>query len=505
MLTITVDNRLRIQGERLDEHVVKSLTQEFTYSNPDYWKQRALKFKAKPAPRELTTFQRHGGDAWSVPRGGFRRVLDVLDRHSVPRYVDNRTTDGDDSIGDVPPHRVELWDFQREQFRVARARQNGLIRSPAGSGKSTLLLSLISAVNLPSLVIVADLKLVTQWVERVARELDVPKSWVGVIQGSTRRISPVTIAMMQTLNNCVDDYARTFGFVACDEVHRAAASTLYGVLDKMPARYRIGVSDDERRADKKEFLIYDLFGEVISDADYDELVASGVIVDVDFVVHPTYFDVDWWHTIDESARKMAHQKLMDEMEADNDRNALLTTIAHQYATVEKEPTLVMLDRRDHVRAVSRWLGEAGAKSGFILGGTKDKTESDATVRRLREGELQVAVGTYKAVGTGVDLPALARGVFGTPIANSTNGRSAFKQYRGRASRRGKTKAEIAYLWDVKLFGSKPLANLCRWSKRVKVWWNGQLRPGKEVLKEIRDAEQATERDQWEFYPKPGDV
>jgi hypothetical protein len=151
----------------------------------------------------------------------------------------------------------------------------------------------------------------------------------------------------------------------------------------------------------------------------------------------------------------------------------------------------MTHRREHAQLLDRLITEGGSRCGFVLGGERDKEESDRTCQRLRDREVDAAVGTYQAVGTGIDLPGLSRGVFATPCANGQNGKMQFKQYRGRFARAaaGKRGAAITYLYDRLLFGTGPLRNLCRWSARVTVLWRGEWRPGKEVLKEIEDAEQ----------------
>lgn len=498
VLVITIDNRVRIPEWRSLKQrfpaLCDELEAEFTYSNPDYFRNKHLGIRGKPPPRTIATFTPQAGDAMSFPRGGFSRIRAALKRQGVVFDVDLNVSRGDDSIGVIPEHRVDLRPFQRELSRAGLVKREGLIRSPAGSGKTTVALSLIAQVNLPALVIVSNSNLVTQWTERCVAELGVSRKWCGVIQGSTRRIGPVTIAMMQTLEHCVEDYQHLFGVVLVDEVQRAAASTLYRVVDHMHADYRLGFSDDERRSDGKHFLIHDLFGDIIAEAKHQDLVDDGFIIDPDIICYPTAFDIEWFHMLEPPEQAMAKDKVLQVMTDDQERNDLIAWIASRHHQ-DGQPTLVMSDRREHVLELDRTLGLAGLRTGYILGGTGDKTASADTISRLRSGALDGAVGTYQACGTGVDLPKLARAIFATPIANSSAAGPQFKQFRGRVARPGKDGAEIAYLWDVRLYGSKPLANLCRWSKRVKVWRGGRLVPGRDVLKEIQREEEDRDREQ----------
>ena len=49
-----------------------------------------------------------------------------------------------------------------------------------------------------------------------------------------------------------------------------------GTIDRFTARYRVGVSADERRKDGKEFLIRDLFGGVAVEVPKGEMVDKGI-------------------------------------------------------------------------------------------------------------------------------------------------------------------------------------------------------------------------------------
>lgn len=395
----------------------------------------------------------------------------------------------------------ETYDLEVEDAGAFMA--NGI--AVHNSGKSTALLRLISQLGQRTLVVVWAGGLLRQWVRRVAKELGVPESWVGVVDGKTKRLGPITIGMQRTLLNRVDEYAGEFGLVAADEVHRAAADGLYRLVDAMPAKYRIGVSDDERRRDRKEFLIYDLFGPVVADVDHKMLVDEGYILDVDVRVVPTEFDAPWYRDIDarhdaidgddEQAQKARARlkrekgerfdELLAAMLADERRNALIARLAVDEKRAG-EQVILMSHRIDHVRMYDRLLGELGLRCGFVIGGEENRVEYESTVARLAAGRLDAAVGTYQAIGTGIDLPKVAAGILTTPIANSQDGRSQFKQFRGRFARTadGKDGARLYYPWDVRVYGARPLENLCRWSRRVVVWWHDAWTPGRAVLKEM---------------------
>jgi superfamily II DNA or RNA helicase len=424
-------------------------------------------------------------------------------RHVQFEVEDSRVL-GDPRLRDgIPLHRVKLWPFQERLVDGMVVKQNALVRSSAGSGKTTAALAFIARTNLPTLVVVHNERLLRQWRDRCVAELGVYPSWVGLVQGKHRRIAPVTLGMQQTLWRCASEIAHHFGVVVVDEVHLAAAATFVSAIDRFPAKYRIGVSDDERRRDRKEFLIYDLFGPVAAEAKYEDLVEDGYILDVEIRVVPTEFEAPWWTEHEERIRAAEEagedakatrlrqdqlamfDPLYEAMGKDAERNALAVRLVAAECAEAKQ-ALLMSNRRDHVKVVDAMLNAYGVRSGIVLGGQEDVVESDRSVARLKAGENAAAVGTYQAVGTGVDLPKVEIGVCLTPIANSQDGRSQFKQFRGRFARsaKGKGKPRLYYLWDRALYGDRPVRHLCRWTKSVVVFDRGQWRPGREYLKEI---------------------
>jgi len=302
-----------------------------------------------------------------------------------------------------------------------------------------------------------------QWVERVQNELGLDPRWIGKVKGGVRTYGPVTIGMQQTiakmrergkLPDRHDDFFERWGLVGCDEVHRFAAKTFFDAVDPFTAKYRIGVSDDERRADRKDFMIGDLFGGVAAEVTKEELVGKGRILDVAMRIVPT----GWRPTSknaeaaeivgeDDVDRSDTHA-LLAEMGGDDVRNAIVVEHAARYVQ-EGHQVLVFTLRREHVLRLAQLLGSRGLVAGLLVGGADYQVEFRDALARLKSGEMRVAVGMVQAVGTGIDLPALARGVVGMPIAGN---KSLLRQVSGRICRASSGKsAEIAYLYDEEVF------------------------------------------------------
>lgn len=498
-ITVVVDSRLRMRASDLEAEVVERLREDFTHTNP----QRIMLERMgvhpnalRKEPLEIPTW-RLDGDDFSIPRGGVGRMREAFADHGVRyRVIDNRT-EGNGPKG-IPEHRLTLRDFQEEMVEAGMRIENALLRAPTGSGKTTAALALAASIDLPTLVIVWTGNLFDQWVRRASVELGIPKGEVGIIRGAKRVVKPITIAMQQTLVNCAGDYADAFGAVICDEVQRFAARTFMAVIDRFPARYRIGISADERRKDRKEFLLYDVFGDIAVDVKQSDLIERGFVHDVAVDIVPTDFDAPWHaelfkHDDDPSrakvrARLQAFNRIVEDMAVDADRNALAVRMAVEYVK-RGERVVIMSHRREHCMTLDADVSALGFKCGRMLGTDEDGPEFEATREGLATGDLRVATGTFQAIGTGLDMPSVSVGVVATPIANSRDGRSFFGQVRGRFCRTsddGKTGARLVYLWDRKVYGLKPVENLCRWNRTVRVFDGGMMADAREFLKRERN-------------------
>lgn len=506
----------------LSRAVADRLRLEFTHPNPEARKAKNLKAlvdrlrtskrsedrrklgrfigmlkAAEKASPVIATWRDEGGYL-TLPRGGMARVRAVLlDADVHLRIVDERV-EGDGMIDVAPLEQdVELWDFQEEMRDAGLVRENCLWRSPTGSGKTTAGIAFAAACEVPVLVVVWRGSLFDQWVKRCKKELGLEGDEIGAIRGQVRRLRQVTIGMQQTLVHCVDEIAPHFGCVICDEVDRFAAKTFLAVVDRLPARYRIGCAADERRKDGKQFLIYDVFGGVVAEVKRDELVRRKVVLDVEVRLVPTTFAPSWYLALPEQERPHAHNELLEAMTTDAERNALVTRLALDDVDAG-EQVLAFSHRVEHCRQVEADVRALHVKrhgtarpataTGLLIGGAENESEFQRVVAGLESREVVFAAGTYQAIGYGLDLPSVARGVATTPIHND---RTGFNQVRGRLCRTSaatnKTEARLYYPWDVAIFGRRPLENLLRWNRRVFVFDQGGWVEGRTYLARMTDA------------------
>lgn len=476
MVRLVVDNRVRIvEGLKLDEDLLSELKRPFVRANPEFGMKSRLGISTWGLSREYITWKAEGADL-TFPRGGIGRVTQVLrDCGEDVDVFDGRQYG---SEYDAPAHRVNAYPFQHDIIEAALDMEQCLFRAPTGSGKTSVLIGIASRVRVPTLIIVHSQALLNQWTDRIVAELGLKRSQVGVVQGSKFNLRPITVTIQKTMARVAEESKEVrdyFGCIIADEVHLFAASTFFACVDPFPARYRIGASADHRRKDRKEFLIHDLFGDVAKEVTRNELIKSGHILDVEIRVVPTDFVAPWYGLADEEdkndTREIDFTRLVKEMVDDPERNfSVATWVRAEIARGEQ--VLVMAHEREHCMKLGQLLLGMGIKTGYLLGGAESSKEFEASLKGLKSGELRVGVGTYSAIGTGIDLPRIGAIIAVTPVSGNEQN---FGQIRGRACRiaEGKKNARLYVLWDQHVYPNH-LKNLIRWNKVVLVRDPGSL-------------------------------
>lgn len=481
MHTITVDSRVRIPLKGLDRDIALRLRKCTTHSNPEFSKQRAMGRFYTKVPAEIVTW-RVEGDALTLPSGAMGRMRAIFKEAQVAISVVDARTEGAVFSQRKPLTYCghALRPYQTDMIEKAFKRERCVIRAATGSGKTTAAFALAAKVGLNCLVVLPNAKLLKQWLKRAKKDLGLDPHQVGIIRGAKRTLRPITLATQQTLwsREVDEELQEFFGCVIVDEGHHAAARTFMQTLDKFPARYRIAFTADERRKDKKEFIVYDLIGDVACEVSRDQCEAAGAIVDVEIRVVFTE------HVNDTYRYDSDFNKLLDGMIADDERNALATKIALE--EIRNGSQVIMLThRREHARSMDRAMLSNGIKSGCLLGAQEagDEEEFEAMCTKLIAGTARAGVGTYQALGEGIDLPAVGVGIAMTPIATNEQ---LFNQVRGRLCRispeTGKSCGLLYVLYDVRVFDERVLRNIVRWNRTVNIRVGNGWVPGKDFLK-----------------------
>lgn len=482
---VTLDNRVRLPAglvSTLPDDALEAVKSTCTHNNPDHglW----LRFrKGFRPPETVSTWKKERGGGLTFPRGRWLEVKDVLDGAMVDWEWDDQRCDGRLTGDDLFAwHGPDLRPYQHKLVGATFKRDVGIWRSRPGSGKTCSTIYLANLLQRKTLVVVPTLPIFEQWQTDVKRYLKIDP---GVLGGGKSRLDrPFVISSQQTVIRRLDEVREAgFGLIACDEVQLFAKNSFGKVADAFPARYRLGVSGDEHRADRKEFAIYDWFGPEVEEVSAEEIAPYQNEPEIRIVF--TKFEAPWWRTLTPEQRYESRGRLIDEISVDPDRNSLVRDLAKRCLD-EGEQVLVMAERVDHCRRI-----EAAcvpfARTALLV--AEDKRQFAASKAIFAAGEAKVAVGTYKAIGVGFESHrALSRGILASPVARRSESKMQVRQFASRVARDASGPKIVYYVHDSLVYGDEPVRLLSRWFTKVEVMTGHDLMPAKSWLKEQNRAE-----------------
>ena len=473
-MILTVNSRVSLDFKalkRADEVCAMALVEAFTYTNPDFYKTRALGYSTRGMPTKCKTYER-AGRMMNFGRGGIRKVKKILQRHGHKvKTVDQRL--------ELPAvafswnKAVPLRPDQKEAAGVAIRKRQGLVRGSCSSGKSAILLGAIVEAKQPALVIVWDTNHQKQWIGEAEKFLGIKRADLGGCGGvfSKVKVRALNICMQQSL--CRVDTLKAFvnavGFVGADECQRYAARTFEAAINAFPAKYRIGVSANERRRDKKEFLIYDAFGKVIhevSNANQESRKPSRI-----FLV-PTKFKS---HIFEDEGGSlgMLYSAFMEELTENEKRNRLILKMVRR-SIEKKKLCLILTERRLHAMNLLFQL-KKDFRCGLLIGnfphketadwpddwrkfmtGFSAEKEFDRVQRLADERKIDVVVATQKG-DVGLNFRTIDHVFVTTPTGANAE---RFNQQKGRGEREHskeqiaqfgpKATPHVYYFWDTSM-------------------------------------------------------
>lgn len=267
LFKIIVDSMIRIPdaGEVRRRHpwFWAALASDLIIPNPAY--QGAVRYGRSvyriPTNISLLETDARTGAAL-LPRGYAGRLLGLLKKHGVPHILDDRRLA-------FPPvqfgSRVRLRDYQAEAVEAALKVTQGVIQAPAGSGKTVMGLEIIARLGQPALWLTHTRDLAEQAVERAVALLGLPREEIGVIGAGREKIGPrLTVGIVQKMANMdLSTLAGRFGTVVVDECHHSPSFTWKNIVNRLPARYRYGLTATPDRADGLEVVTERVIGPLL--------------------------------------------------------------------------------------------------------------------------------------------------------------------------------------------------------------------------------------------------
>jgi superfamily II DNA or RNA helicase len=290
---------------------------------------------------------------------------------------------------DFPEFKGQLRESQQEIYDEVD--DNCLINAKVGWGKTYMALALAAKLGQKVLVVVHTLALMHQWAKEVEHVFGFKPGLIG--DGHENIKPPIVIGNVASLYKRMDRLGKEFGTLIMDEVHHAPSPTFSKVVDRLYARYKIGLSGTLERKDGLHVLLQDYFGFKVYRPARENTLTPTIHAYHTGIYFP--FGDIWAHRV--TALNQDSRYITWTL----DRMKQYADLGHQ--------VLCVADRVEFLEKIA-----AASGSALIIGKTDDR---DAQFNRLISGETNKLCGMLSIFKEGISHNPLSCAVLGNPINN----------------------------------------------------------------------------------------
>ncbi|WP_346772878.1 DEAD/DEAH box helicase family protein [Rhodococcus sp. 14C212] len=424
--------RMQLTATDLGPAMISAVKHAASIPNPEFHARQRARRSTWDTPRFLRSYNETIDGDLVLPRGLLPLLTTLVESAGSALHID------DHRVAGTPQHfrlATELRPEQQAAVRQLADEDTGVLIAPPGSGKTVIACAAIASRATTTLILVDRKALADQWRARLHTHLGVRCGQIG--GGRSKTTGIIDVALLPTLarRDNVDELTGGYGFVIVDECHHVAASAFSDVLDRVPAKYWLGLTATPYRRDRLDDLIYHQLGThsiTLDSPTAGELPSAASDAPAPHPVlhlHRTRFRF----TGDADPTKPGGiAAIYRALVADEDRLRQITTDVlaahHDGANI-----LVLTTWVEHLTALSQQLTDAGCTVITLRGGMKARERQQITheiaTHRADQPPLLI-VGTGSFIGEGFDCPALDTLFLAAPV--SFKGRLV--QYVGRITR-----------------------------------------------------------------------
>lgn len=452
MIKIIVANNIRVINP--DERIKEYAETHLVIKNPQYEQLQRLGKWTGSIPRFLVWYVINGNEL-ILPFGCLKDLFKMY----PAEVFENRIIMGEKI---KYKSKIKLYDYQERACQAVINAKNGIMVLPAGSGKTQTALEVIARLGYKTLWISHTIDLINQSYNRAKENLE--NVGLGKIcSGKVEIGSHITFATVQTLSKIdLQEYANEFDVIVVDECHRIvgtpySAGMFYKVIDKLCARYKIGITATCYRNIKgTEKAIYALLGKTIIELNKD-VIGDRIIPATIVKVKTNYIISDKCLNTDGT---LQYAKLTTNLAENNERNKIILDILNKR---KNNYSLVLSDRLNQLKFLNNKI------PGLIIDGKmttlKMKKYREECIEKIRLGEVHILYATYGLAKEGLDIPRLDTLILATPHRD----KATVIQAVGRVERKFEDKKEpIVYdLVDETLYFEKMYKTRKRYYKENK--------------------------------------
>lgn len=287
---------------------------------------------------------------------------------------------------------------------------------------TVIALWLACQLKVKTLVVVHKTFLSDQWYDRIKQFTD---ARIGVIRQKRKDVKDkdIVIGMLQSIS--MIDYDPKifdgFGCIIFDEAHHCASRVFCKALQKLGAKYMIGLSATPTRSDKLEKVLYWYVGNIIyrleRKAEDNTCFIRSVTYESD---DKHYKEKKQWFN---GSMKPAIQRMITDMYKVDSRNRFIVSVLNQLTRSYERKTLVLSARLEHLKILKEQLDRIILER--VEKGEIDEGEITTSyyIGKMRAGELEIATeadvifATYAMAEEALDIDKLNTLVLATPKLN----------------------------------------------------------------------------------------
>lgn len=275
------------------------------------------------------------------------------------------------------------------------------------SGKTISILGLIAKIKQPTLIIVHEHRLSSQWMDEIKKRLS-GNFTVGKIDGDKKIDGDIVVGIINSLHKRFQanpDYFNKFGMIVHDECHKSPAPMFMKLLNNLSARYRIGVTGTVKSKDGRHILTLDIFGNILIQIDAGDIKHRITNFDYRIINTNISFEIPTTMRWNGKKREQAIDSAacIKKLTEDQDRNNIIIEKIIECINQGYYP-LVLSERIEHNKNLHQHLTELGYKAVLLIGETRKKTNWG----EIREDKsIQCIIANTKIASEGLDLPRLS--------------------------------------------------------------------------------------------------
>lgn len=254
-LTLTLGDQIYIEKKFLPPELRNRLVCTAAFQNPEFYKAQSMRLPTYDKPRIIACAEEHSQHI-ALPRGCFEDIQMLLSDLKIG--IDIR----DERVAGAPldvTFQGELRPGQQKAVNEMLRHETGVLSATTAFGKTVVAAWLIAARGVNTLVLVHRRQLLDQWVERLAKFLDVTEKDIGRIGGGRKKpTGRIDVAIIQSLvrNGVVNDCVADYGHLIVDECHQMSAQSFELVARRAKAKFVTGLSATVTRKDGHHPIIF---------------------------------------------------------------------------------------------------------------------------------------------------------------------------------------------------------------------------------------------------------